>query len=75
MVEQLRGCGRGRRKRKRNRKREKERKKRSRDPIAKQKRVFVWWKDMPAKGRKEERVAAKPRGWENKTARGNQGKP
>ena len=43
----------------------------SRDPIAKQKDFSVRWRDTNLKLEEGRRVAAKHRGWERKTARGN----
>ena len=43
--------------------------------LQKKRGVFVRWKDMPAKRRKEERVAARGRGWETKQPGETRGNP
>ena len=49
---------------------EKKRKEKGQGPKRREKGHLERWKGMPAKRGKEERVAAKPRGVGNKTARG-----
>ena len=56
------------------RKKEKKKKKRERGLKERNRDQTGRWKGLFVKNRKERRVAARCRGWEQKTARGNQGK-